>query len=89
MLYGLCFYLIVEDEHATLSKAIKRLEDHGVVMHNQFRAALEKLYNYTSDEGGIRHAEGLTESEVTFAEAKYMLVSCCAFVNYLLEKYGK
>ena len=26
---------------------------------------------------------------VTFEEAKYMLVSCCAFVNYLIAEYGK
>lgn len=53
-------------------------------MHKAFQAALTSLYGYTSDEGGIRHA--LTEESLqpTFADAKFMLVSCTAFVNYLL-----
>lgn len=53
-------------------------------MHKAFQAALTSLYGYTSDEGGIRHA--LTEDAIqpTFADAKFMLVSCTAFVNYLL-----
>ena len=29
------------------------------------------------------------ESNVTFEEAKYMLVSCSAFVNYLIAVSGK
>lgn len=54
------------------------------------QAIYQRIINdgYTSDEGGIRHAEGLFESNVTFEEAKYMLVSCCAFVNYLIAEYG-
>lgn len=53
-------------------------------MHKAFQTALTSLYGYTSDEGGIRHA--LTEESLqpTFADAKFMLVSCTAFVNYLL-----
>ena len=48
-----------------------------------------KLYGYASDKGGIRHAEGLFESDVTFEEAKFMLVSCSAFINYLIAEFGK
>ena len=58
-------------------------------IHPAMENAFTSLYGYTSDEGGIRHAEGLFESNVTFEEAKYMLVSCCAFVNYLIAEYGK
>ncbi|VAX31463.1 hypothetical protein MNBD_NITROSPINAE05-986, partial [hydrothermal vent metagenome] len=43
------------------------------------------LYGYTSDEGGIRHA--LMESEnVDFNDAKFMLVVCSAFINFVLGK---
>lgn len=52
-------------------------------------SAFSKLYGYTSDEGGIRHAEGLFVREVSFDEAKFMLVSCSAFVNYLIAEYSK
>ena len=42
-----------------------------------------KLYNYSSDAKGIRHAGNLGGTDSTFAEARFMLVSCCAFINYL------
>lgn len=81
--------IIVGDDKATLGNAIKDLEEKGITIHPALKGAFSKLYGYTSDEGGIRHAEGLFESDVTFEEAKFMLVSCCAFVNYLIAEYGK
>lgn len=81
--------IIAVNNKATLGQAIKMLEDKGIKLHSALKSAFSSLYGYTSDEGGIRHAEGLFESNVTFEEAKYMLVSCCAFVNYLIAEYGK
>lgn len=51
-----------------------------------FKNAFIKLYSWTSSADGIRH--GVTEEKIksSFAEAKYMLVSCSAFINYLIEK---
>ena len=46
------------------------------------------MYGYTSDKSGIRHNSGLDEN-TTFEEAKYMLVSCSAFLNYLIQIYEK
>lgn len=54
-------------------------------IHGALRSALLSLYGYTSDEGGIRHAM-LDEPNVGFDEAKYMAVSCSAFVNFLAAK---
>lgn len=56
-----------------------------VEIHPGLRAALKQLYGFTSDADGIRHAI-LEQSTVGFAEAKFMLVACSAFVNFLLEK---
>ena len=56
-----------------------------VSLHGGMRAGLLSLYGYTSDEGGIRHAM-LEESSVGFDEAKYMVVACSAFVNFLAAK---
>ena len=81
--------IIVGDNKATLGEALKKLEEKGVAIHPALKGAFIKLYGYTSDEGGIRHAEGLFESNVSFEEAKFMLVSCCAFINYLISEYGK
>ena len=47
--------------------------------------SLEKIYFYTNSEGGLRHSL-LDESKVDQADAKFMLVSCSAFVNYIISK---
>lgn len=78
--------VITKNEHSTLGDAIKRLETNGVTIHPSLKQAFLKLYGYTTDQGGIRHAEGMFESEVTFEEAKFMLVSCSAFINYLIAE---
>jgi len=46
------------------------------------------MYGYTSDEDGIRHAM-LEEPDVGFEDAKFMLVACSAFINYLKVKADK
>lgn len=81
--------IIVNDDKVSLGQAINKLAENGIEIHPAFAEAIKKLYGYTSDKGGIRHAEGIGESDVSFAETKYMLVTCCAFVNYLIEEYGK
>lgn len=80
--------VVTQNEHATLGDALKELERKRG-LKGPLKSAFEKLYNYTNDKGGIRHADGLFTSEVTFEEAKFMLVSCSAFVNYLIAEYGK
>jgi hypothetical protein len=80
--------IITGDEKATLNTALKKLEDAGVSLHITFRQALDKLYAYCGAADGIRHAL-LQDSAVDFDDAKYMLVSCSAFVNYLAAKATK
>ena len=81
--------VIVNNEKATLGEALKQLESQGLAIHPSLKQAFLKLYGYASDQGGIRHAEGMFESDVTFEEAKFMLVSCSAFINYLISEIGK
>ena len=50
--------------------------------------AFKDLYGYASDENGIRHG-GIDFKNVPPEDAKFMLVSCSAFVNYLIEKWSK
>lgn len=57
-------------------------------MHPALKGAFEKLYGYTSSAKGIRHAL-LDEPNLGFEDAKFMLVSCSAFVNYLKSKAAK
>ena len=70
-------------KEATLGNMLKNLEDKGIEIHKGLISAFNKLYGYTSDANGIRHAGDIGGSFSTFEEAKFMLVTCCAFINYL------
>jgi AbiJ N-terminal domain 4 len=76
--------LITGDQKATLGQALKKIEGR-VPLHAALGQSFDRLYGYTSDADGIRHAL-LEESSLTFDDAKFMLVSCSAFVNYLVAK---
>jgi len=71
-------------EKSTLGQLLTKLEDE-IGLHPALKAAFSNLYGYTSDKGGIRHA--LTEMEsVDFNDAKFMIVVCSAFVNFVEGK---
>jgi len=76
--------LLAGTQNATLGDAIKKLGTAGVVIHPALSKAWSALYGWTNDKEGIRHAM-LGESTVTQADARYMLVSCSAFVSYLVS----
>lgn len=80
--------IIVGNDRAVLSSALDRLTQKGVRIHEAQKKAFKNLYGYTSDENGIRHA-GIDFNGATLEDAKFMLVSCSAFVHYLIEKYNK
>ena len=79
--------LVARNDKATLGQALKQIQDK-VSIHPALKSAFSSLYGYTSDAEGIRHAL-LDESKVDFEDAKFMLVSCSAFVNYLVAKAAK
>ena len=79
--------LITKEKKATLGQALKRIEDK-VSLHPALKNAFSNLYGYTSDAEGIRHAL-LDEPNLSFEDAKFMLVSCSAFINYLISKASK
>lgn len=71
-------------EKGTLGQLIKKLEDE-IDLHPALRTAFSSLYGYTNDEGGIRHAI-LESKTIGFEDAKFFLVVCSAFVNYVEAK---
>ena len=83
-----CIITGLAGANATLGKALKKLEDRGVHIHQAMVNAFSSLYGYTSDEDGIRHG-GIDFANAPAEDAKYMLISCSAFVNYLIEKWSK
>jgi hypothetical protein len=77
--------LIAQLPTATLGDAIKRI-DNKHNLHSAFKDGILKIYGYTNDRGGIRHS--LTEgTNVDEADARFMLVFCSAFANYLISRY--
>ncbi|WP_243555975.1 AbiJ-NTD4 domain-containing protein [Priestia megaterium] len=77
---------ILGKSSSSLGEVLKLLEKQtDIDLHPALKKAFLKLYGYTSDASGIRHS--LTEeSTLGYEDAKYMLVACSAFVNYLVEK---
>lgn len=83
-----CIITGASGAQATLGEAIKRLKGNGVHIHGAMESAFKSLYGYTSDETGIRHG-GIDFRNAPAEDAEYMLVSCSAFVNYLVEKWRR
>ena len=83
-----CIITGTSGKQATLGNAIKKLEDKGVHIHGGMKQGFKDLYGYASDENGIRHG-GKNFKSVPPEDAKFMLISCSAFVNYLIEKWSK
>jgi hypothetical protein len=77
----------VKTEESTLRKGIEKLEKKGVKINKRLKDAFLKLYDYTNSKSGIRHAL-MDEETVSLAEAKFMLVACSAFINYLKLSTG-
>jgi hypothetical protein len=76
--------ITLKADKGTLGQLIKKLEIE-IGLHPALKTAFSSLYGYSSDEGGIRHA--LTELEkVDFNDAKFMLVVCSAFINFVKGK---
>jgi len=81
--------LIVNDSKATLGQAIGTIDkEKKLKMHPSLGLAFKNIYSYTNDSDGIRHALK-DEPNLDFEDAKFMLVSCSGFINYLLVKSSK
>lgn len=72
----------------TLGPALKSLEKAGVINHPVLKAAFSKLYGYTNNEQGIRHALLEKDSpDVGLDEAMFMFGACASFAAYLVNKH--
>ena len=79
--------VISEKPKATLGEALTSLKPK-IGLHPALEGGFKQIYGYTNDSSGIRHAL-MDESNCDFDDAKYMLVSCSAFINYLICKAQK
>jgi hypothetical protein len=81
--------LITGDPKETLGKALEELEKtQKIELHENLKKAFKHLYWYTSDSQGIRH--GLVgKADLDVEDARFMLIACSAFINYLVVKADK
>ncbi len=77
--------MIVNDNNTTLGQALKEIEKKHQIP-NSLKSAFSSLYGYTSDQGGIRHSLLENNVAVDIEEARFMLIACSAFINYLISK---
>lgn len=75
---------IAQTPKAELGDALKEIEKQGK-LHGAMKKAFLNLYGYTSDANGIRHAL-MEESNLTADDAKFFLLACTSFINYLKAK---
>ena len=80
----------IDPKSQTLSPALNSLEKASLIKHPALKEAFSKLYGYTSDEQGIRHALLNKDSaEVGVDEAVFMFGACASFASYLVNKHHR
>ena len=71
---------------STISKALEVLAPQ-ISMHKALKAGLQKIYDFTSNEKGLRHSlADLAKANVDEHDAMLMLGTCAAFVSYLIAR---
>ncbi len=76
--------VITGKKRVALGDALKELQKkHN--LHPALVRGFESIYGYTSDKGGIRHAMQ-DDPNLTAHDAKFFLLSCTSFINYLKTK---
>jgi len=76
--------IITAKPKATLGQALAQIEKSHE-LHSALKSSFSSLYGWTSDADGIRH-KLLEQSKLKQEDAKFMLIACSAFINYLLTK---
>ena len=77
---------IISGKETDLAQCLKHID---LELNKAFKTSMTQLYSWTNKEDGIRHGHTGEELKTSFEEAKYMLVTCSAFVNYLIAKNNK
>lgn len=73
---------VVMTGKGTLGAALDELKKKGPYVHPALLEGWKKIYGWASDEDGLRHG-GETAPDIDQDLARYMLVTCSAFVNLL------
>jgi hypothetical protein len=80
---------IADNPKGTLTDTLNAIERKGKIkFHGAEKSAFNKLYGWTSDADGIRHSL-MDSTNLDQEDARFMLISCSAFINYLKIKADK
>ena len=74
---------VTRDDKATLGKLTNKLK-----LNSAFAASLASLYGFTSNEYGIRHGVTGEPLHVDQNTARFVLITCSAFVNYIISLHS-
>ena len=77
--------LLAKKEKTTLGIALSELEKKGK-LHNCLKKGFSSIYDYTSDDSGIRHAL-MDEPTLNKFDAYLFFLLCTSFTNYLKTKF--
>lgn len=77
--------IVTGNQNTTLGQALKILDGQKAIPKS-LKSGFSAIYGYASETGGIRHGLLTDDVEPNMEEAKFMLVACSAFVNYLISK---
>lgn len=75
---------ITGEHNGTLGQLASKLD-----LHPAFEKGLKQIYGFTSDAHGIRHSESDEPLPLDETTARFMLVTCSAFVNYIIARNPK
>lgn len=79
---------IAPGKRRSLASALDSLENVGLLKHPKLKEAFKKLYDYASDEPGVRHARLKKGApQVGQGEAMFMFGACASFAAYLTDKH--
>ena len=78
---------ITGGKKSSLGQALTAIKDK-ISLHTALENGFKKIYGYTSDADGIRHSL-MEQPSCDFEDAKYMLVSCSSFINYIVQKAAR
>ena len=77
---------ITGDSSATLGQALHQIKIRDTTLFDpHLEDAIKKLYKFSNDSSGVRHSHAEGKTQVGFDEAKFMVVTCSAIVNYLVK----
>jgi hypothetical protein len=75
--------LLTGEPNDSLGKALNKLKGK-IAIPEELEHSLHRLYGFTSNAQGVRHAI-FNEANLTLREARFMVVTCSAFVTYLWD----